>query len=173
MQNLTLLFLIVLFTGCGSVSANRTDTAKQQVAEATSAWVAAYNSRDPARITSLYEAEAVFWGTSAKTIATSPVAISEYFKDAGKRPSARVTLGEQQIRVYGDVAINSGYYTFSDVRDGETGGKRCSLHLHVSEPGRKMDDRRSPLVPDSRDHDYSRWLSLLTGRFRPIARSAG
>ena len=92
MQNLTVLFLVALLTACATVSANRTDTAKQQVAEATSAWVAAYNSRDPARITSLYVTEAVFWGTSAKTIAASPVAISEYFKDAGKRPSARVTL---------------------------------------------------------------------------------
>jgi hypothetical protein len=52
MQNLTVLFLVALFTACGTVSANRTDKAKQQVAEATSAWVAAYNSRDPSRITS-------------------------------------------------------------------------------------------------------------------------
>jgi hypothetical protein len=66
MQNLTVLFLVALFTACGTVSANRADTAKQQVAEATSAWVAAYNSRDPARITSLYVTEAVFWGTSAR-----------------------------------------------------------------------------------------------------------
>ena len=41
------------------------------------------------------------------------------FKDAGKRPNARVTFGEQHLRVYGDVAVNTGYYTFSDVRDGK------------------------------------------------------
>jgi hypothetical protein len=29
-----------------------------------------------------------------------------------------VTVGQQYIRVYGDVAINSGDYTFADVRDG-------------------------------------------------------
>ena len=112
MRSLIAVLLVALITACGTVSAGRTDTAKQQVAEATAAWVAAYNSRDPARITVLYDPEAVFWGTSAKTIAASPAAIAEYFKDAGKTPQARVTLGEQHIRIYGDVAINTGYYTF-------------------------------------------------------------
>jgi uncharacterized protein (TIGR02246 family) len=151
MQNLTVLFLVALFTACGTVSANRADTAKQQVAEATSAWVAAYNSRDPARITSLYVTEAVFWGTSAKTIAASPVAISEYFKDAGKRPSARVTLGEQQIRVYGDVAINSGYYTFSDVRDGKPVANAARYtFVYLNRGGKWMIvDHHSSRVPGS------------------------
>ena len=112
MRKLSAVFLVVLFTACGTISADRSDNAKQQVAEATASWVAAYNSRDPGRITSLYDPEAVFWGTSAKTIAANPSAIANYFKDAGKTPEARVTLGEQHIRVYGDVAINTGYYTF-------------------------------------------------------------
>lgn len=114
MRNLSTLLLIVWVTGCGTISANRSDSAKQHVAEATAAWVAAYNSRDPARITSMYDPEAVFWGTTAKRIAANPAAIAEYFKDAGKNPAARVTLGEQHIRIYGDVAINTGYYTFSN-----------------------------------------------------------
>ena len=44
MRNLITLFLVALVTACGTITADRTDTAKQQVAEATSAWVAAYNS---------------------------------------------------------------------------------------------------------------------------------
>jgi len=82
--------------------------------------VAAYNTRDPARITSLYDQEAVLWGTSAKTVSPTPAAIAEYFKDAKKRPDARVALGEQHIRVYGDMAISTGYYTFTDMRDGKS-----------------------------------------------------
>jgi hypothetical protein len=62
----------------------------------------------------------VLWGTSAKTVSPTPASIAEYFKDAKKRPDARVTLGEQHIRVYGDVAISTGYYTFTDVRDGKS-----------------------------------------------------
>ena len=66
MRNLSAFFLVALFTACGTISADRPDTEKRQVAEATAAWVAAYNSRDPARITALYDPEAVFWGTSQK-----------------------------------------------------------------------------------------------------------
>ena len=35
-------------------------------------------------------------------------------------PQAKVALGEQLIRVYGNTAINRGYYTFSYAKDGET-----------------------------------------------------
>ena len=35
-------------------------------------------------------------------------------------PSLKVNFGEQLIRVYGDTAVNTGYYTFSYVKDGET-----------------------------------------------------
>jgi hypothetical protein len=34
--------------------------------------------------------------------------------------SCLVAFGDQLIRVYGDTAVNTGYYTFSYVRDGET-----------------------------------------------------
>jgi hypothetical protein len=60
MRNLSAFFIVALLTACGTMSADRTETAKQQVAKATAAWVEAYNSRDPARITALYDPEAVF-----------------------------------------------------------------------------------------------------------------
>jgi uncharacterized protein (TIGR02246 family) len=101
-------------TGTGGVSGK-----DDEAINATAVWSAAYNSRDPARITAMYDADAVLWGTTAKKVAPNPVAIAEYFKDAGKRPNARVKFGEQHLRVYGDVAVSSGYYTFSDVRDGK------------------------------------------------------
>ena len=66
----------------------------------------------------MYDSDAVFWGTTAKVIAANQSAIAEYFKDAAKRPNARVTFAEQHVRHYGDIAVVSGYYTFSDVRDG-------------------------------------------------------
>ena len=86
--------------------------ARDQVAAATAAWAAAFNSRDAARITALYDLNAVLWGTTAKTLATTPAAIAEYFKDAAKMPELRVAFGEQNIRVFGDMAINTGSYAF-------------------------------------------------------------
>ena len=67
----------------------------------------------------MYDSDAVLWGTVAKTIAATTTAIAEYFKGAPTRPNARVTFGEQHNRVYGDIGVSSGYYTFSDVRDGQ------------------------------------------------------
>jgi uncharacterized protein (TIGR02246 family) len=118
MRALVGLLLVALLPACAT-SAGSGTVGKDQVAAATAAWRAAYDSRDPARIVAMYDSEAVLWGTTAKTVAPNPTAIAEYFKDAGQRPNARVVFGEQHIRLYGDVAVNTGYYTFSDVRDGQ------------------------------------------------------
>jgi uncharacterized protein (TIGR02246 family) len=111
--------LVALLSACATSTGGGGTSGKDQVAAATAAWRAAYDSRDPARIAAMYDSDAVLWGTTAKTVAPSPAAIAEYFKDAGKQPNARVAFGEQHIRVYGDVAVNTGYYTFSNVRDGK------------------------------------------------------
>lgn len=111
------LLLVVLFSACAT---GRGAPGQDQVAAATTAWRAAYDSRDPGRITAMYDADAVLWGTTAKTVAATPAAIAEYFKDAPKRPNARVAFGEQHNRAYGEVAVSTGYYMFSDVRDGQT-----------------------------------------------------
>ncbi|MBB6093299.1 uncharacterized protein (TIGR02246 family) [Povalibacter uvarum] len=117
---LVILLLIALQGACAtSPSDESTATSQQEIAEATQAWQTAFNSRDPARITAMYAPDAVFWGTTMKSIATHPDAVAEYFKAAGSRPNTRVVFEEQHIRVYGDVAINSGTYTFKDVRDGQ------------------------------------------------------
>lgn len=112
------LLVTVLLFGCATGGGSRT-IGTDQVAAATAAWRAAYDSRDPARIAAMYDPDAVLWGTTAKTVAATPAAIADYFKDAPKRPNARVTFGEQHHRAYGDVGVSTGYYTFSDVRDGQ------------------------------------------------------
>lgn len=120
MRVLVVALSVVLLSACATGTSARGTDGKDQVAAATAAWRTAYDSRDPVRITAMYESDAVLWGTTAKTVAANPAAVAEYFKDAGKRPNARVAFGEQHIRVYGDVGVNTGYYTFSDVRDGQT-----------------------------------------------------
>ncbi len=105
---------------CGAVAPTRSvDDSVAQVNAATAAWVAAYNSRDPARIVSLYDQDAVLWGTAAPVIRKTPEAVADYFKNAGKRPNARVAIVEENVRVVGDAAVSSGAYTFSDVVDGK------------------------------------------------------
>ena len=110
--------LLLLLNACASVPADGQAT-RDQIAAATKAGQAAYDSRDPKNIVGMYDTEAVLWGTAAKTIAPNPTAVWEYFKSAASRPNARVVIGEQHIRVFGETAFSSGYYTFTDVREGQ------------------------------------------------------
>ena len=90
---------------------------RDQVAAATASWIEAFNSRDPARITALYDPEAVLSGAAAQK-PIGGAALAEYFRNAMQRPANRASLGEHQVRVYGDTAIDTGTYMFSEVRDG-------------------------------------------------------
>jgi uncharacterized protein (TIGR02246 family) len=118
---------------------------------ALQAWVEAFNSRDPQRIAALYAPDAVFWGTTAKTVATTPESIWAYFKDAGQRPWTRVTIDAQHARVYGDITIVSGAYTFTDVRDGVASNVRPARFTFVfrRDGGRwRIVDHHSSRVPE-------------------------
>ncbi len=78
---------------------------KEDVAAATSTWAAALG----------------FWGTLSPTLRADRTALRDYFVTAFKvLPGLKVAFGDQLIRVYGGTAVNTGYYTFSYVRDGET-----------------------------------------------------
>ena len=60
------------------------------------------------------------WGTRSSTLRDDPAGIRDYFKVLNTvPPSYKVVMSEQRIRVYGDFAINSGSYTFSEDRDGK------------------------------------------------------
>ncbi len=125
--------MVVVVAGCATTGANDLpDKAAAEILAATDSWRAAYDSRDPGRVAAVYGKGAVFWGTTMKTIATSPEAIAEYFKGAASRPYARVVFTEQHVRVYGDVAFNSGAYTFKDSRDGKeiANPSRYSMVFH-------------------------------------------
>ena len=91
-----------------------------QVAAATAEWIATFNTRDPARISALYAPDAILWGTVSKTLRTTPEEILEYFTEsATRRPNLRMFLGEYYVRLYGDIATNSGYYTSRNPADGQ------------------------------------------------------
>jgi uncharacterized protein (TIGR02246 family) len=150
MRTLAIVIFIALLSSCASSGGGVATATKDQVAAATVEWAAAFNSRNPARITSLYAPDAVFWGTTAKTVSPTPAAISDYFKDAPQRPDARVSLGEQHIRVYGNIAVNTGYYTFSGPgRDGKTSARPARYtFVYANRDGKWLIvDHHSSFVP--------------------------
>jgi uncharacterized protein (TIGR02246 family) len=89
------------------------------VAAATAAWVDAFNSRDPARISGLYDSDAVLSDATEAKPRVGASAISDYYKSVPERPTQRVALGEHAIRLYGDTAIDSGTYNLFEMRGGE------------------------------------------------------
>lgn len=96
------------------------EAVQKEVVAATAAWAEAFNARDAQRIAALYADDAVFWGTISPTIRTTPEEVLEYFTNSTtKRPNLRIAIGEQHVRVYGDTAITSGYYTSRNVQDGQ------------------------------------------------------
>jgi uncharacterized protein (TIGR02246 family) len=123
---------------------------KEDVSAATKAWIDAMNSRDPERVVALYDADAVLWGTVSPTIRDTPAAIRDYFKGLPAfPPEFKGVLGEQRVRIYGDVAVNSGTYTFSTVREGKpvTTPARFSF-VYRNRSGRWMIvDHHSSAVP--------------------------
>ena len=95
---------------------------KEEVAAATSAWGSALGEDDPDKVLPFYSNDAVLWGTLSPTVRADRPALRDYFVTAFKvLPGLKVAFGDQLIRVYGCCsAVNTGYYTFSFIKDGET-----------------------------------------------------
>ncbi len=90
------------------------------VAGAVAKWTVFFAEDSPDSVLALYDDDAVLWGTLSPTLLAGKPAVRGYFERAFKAlPGHRVTFGEQRIRIYGDIAINSGYYTFTHVKDGQ------------------------------------------------------
>ena len=108
---------IILF----SFASNALISPKDEVAEATQTWAQALGEDDPDKVLPLYADDAVLWGTLSPTVRADRAALRDYFVTAFRvLPGLKVAFGDQLIRVYGNTAVNTGYYTFSYIKDGET-----------------------------------------------------
>jgi len=95
--------------------------ANKEIAGAAAKWTAIFVDDNPDAILALYDDGAVLWGTLSPKLLVGKKEVRGYFERAYKAlPGHKVAFGEQVIRVYGDIAINSGYYTFSYLKDGQT-----------------------------------------------------
>lgn len=107
-----------LLFGCQTMPAP--EAARTEIAAVTQKWIDGMTRHDIEAVVALYDPEAVLWGTRSPTLRDKPQTVREYFNILKTvPPSYKAVLGEQRIRIYGDVAINTGTYTFSEVRDGK------------------------------------------------------
>lgn len=109
---------LAVLAGCQSLPAP--GTAKPDLGGAIQAWVAAFNGCDLAAVASLYDQDAVLWGTVSASVIATPAGIRQYFERVcSARMPAKVALGEQNLRTYGDTAVNAGTYTFTAFPEGQ------------------------------------------------------
>lgn len=88
------------------------------VAAATKAWTDQFSTHNLEGLLALYDREAVFWGTSSPIIRDTPELIRDYFKGV-PASSMTVAVTDSRVRVLGNVAMNSGAYTFTAMRNGQ------------------------------------------------------
>ena len=111
---------MVITSALLATAAGAQPTPKEQVAAATLAWGNTLGRNDPDEVLLLYATDAVLWGTLSPTVRADHAAMRDYFVTAFRAlPHLKVTFGVQLIRVYVNTAVNTGYYTFSYVRDGQ------------------------------------------------------
>lgn len=123
-----------------------------QVALATQQWAELFAHADPDRMAALYLSDAVLWGTFATRLIQGRVAIREYFVRAfASGVAPRAELGEHLARLYGEVAVCSGHYTFTLGVQGEarTLPARFSFTFRQQDGLWLVADHHSSLLPAS------------------------
>ncbi|MEL6442512.1 MAG: DUF4440 domain-containing protein [Cyanobacteria bacterium J06621_8] len=114
--------LLVFITPLSSVAV--AENAEKRVADATDTWLNTVTSGSEGvvdEVAALYAEDGVLWGTVSEQVRDTPAEIRDYFEYFAKLPDLSVSSYKGCVRMYGkNLAINSGYYTFTLSKDGET-----------------------------------------------------
>jgi hypothetical protein len=83
-------------------------------------WASEFNAANVDKLVSLYTPDALFFGTTMQTLATTPEAVRKYF--AGVAMIApKVKLGDHSMMMISDTAVlDAGSYEFTREKDGQT-----------------------------------------------------
>jgi hypothetical protein len=141
---------IVLVLSAGVSMQTATACSKEDVARAVDRWTTVLAENNPDTIVALYSKDAVLWGTLSPTVRSDPAGLKAYFVGAYQAlPKLTVKFGEQFIRVYGDTAVNTGYYTLFYTKDGEAKSMPARYSFTYVKDGNdcKIVDHHSSAVP--------------------------
>jgi len=110
-------------------------TRREEISDQFVTWNTALQTGDPDEVVACYAADAVLLPTMSPKVRHNHEEIRDYFVHfLSKSPRGRII--EQNIRVYDNIAINSGLYTFSLKENGaraDTAGRFTFVY-------RKCDD---------------------------------
>lgn len=103
------------------VAANPEDS-KKEVAATTQKWIDTVTSGKPNvvdEVVALYAPDALLWATVSEQKRDTPQELRDYFEVFAKLPELKAEGYKPVIRVYDNVAVNSGYYTFTYQGEGD------------------------------------------------------
>jgi len=121
----------------------------QEVQAALATWLKAVSSGSPDAVMTLYADDAVLLPTLAPGVHETAAKRLGYFKVFTANENLQGKVTELHTRVFGDVAINSGLYTFTFKKDGKdvTAPARFSFVYKKTPLGWMIVDHHSSVVP--------------------------
>lgn len=81
-------------------------------------WKDAYNSRDPRRLQQLYAPGALITDDEYLAVPLDGVALPVFFEQMAQRPTARMRWMIGNLMLFGETAVRSGEYEFTEQVDG-------------------------------------------------------
>ena len=110
-----LLVLLLCFCPAFAQAAPKTPDVKAALTE----WVDAIEVGDVEKVVSLYDRDSTMLSAFAIDPITSHKGLREYYKKVVNEPEIDITVTAQDVRIFDNVAVNTGLYTFHWVQDGE------------------------------------------------------
>ncbi|WP_457420348.1 DUF4440 domain-containing protein [Roseateles sp. P5_E7] len=125
-------FLLLLMLGSGCTTGPRVvvsaplrcddprSSCVPELMRALEDWKDAYNSRDPRRLQQLYAPGALITDDEYTAVPLEGAALPSFFDQMAQRPTARMRWMIGNLKLFGDTAVRSGEYEFTEQIDGQT-----------------------------------------------------
>jgi len=119
---------------------------KQDVTDLFTRWNDALQTRDPQQVTDLYASNAILLPTISNQVRHNHEELTDYFEQFLAR-GPKGTLKEQNIRIFDELAMNSGVYEFS-FDDGAIVSARYSYVYQLINNEWKIIEHHSSAMPE-------------------------
>ena len=109
-------------------------------------WNQALQTGDPKNVAALYETNGILLPTVSNQVRHNPMEIEDYFVHfCAKGPKGKID--EANVRIFGDIAINSGVYTFT-FADGSAVQARFTFVYRSNGQEWKIIEHHSSAMPE-------------------------
>ena len=122
-------------------------TMKSEISALFDTWNSALQTRDPKQVVALYETNAILLPTVSNQVRHNHAEIEDYFVSfLEKEPMGKID--ESNVRTFGNIAINSGVYTFT-FKGGATVQARFTYVYRWNGQEWKIIEHHSSQMPES------------------------